>query len=304
MIDYSEKTRLEYHSQHMQIVDDKKAMKRVIGMFSEEYFDLGNNFFKNKTVLDAGCGDTAGLIIALHKFGSKQIYGFDIGNEFIPFAKKSLKNFNVPEKDVILIAGNVLEIPYEDEFFDFVSAHGVLGHLNNLEEVSLAFKELTRVTKPNGYFYSVFQNVEGLFEDALVPALRKYYKTNSDFRELIDTLTKNDFKKILKFITNSMKSNTGEKIDLGFVAKLLDTDLCVTIQNKIKTPRRLKIDEKLILKHYRQNNFIEVRRLKRYVKRENIRKFTAPLHYERENPISKIFYGSGGLEFIGKRKSV
>ena len=45
----------------------------------------------------------------------------------------------------------------------------------------------------------------------------------------------------------------------------------------------------------------EVRRLRRYVKRENIRKFSAPLHYDVEHPISKLLYGSGNLEFIGKK---
>ena len=32
--------------------------------------------------------------------------------------------------------------------------------------------------------------------------------------------------------------------------------------------------------------------------------FTAPLHYEHENPISKIFYGSGNLEFLAKKYKI
>ncbi len=301
MVDYSEKTREEYHLQHMKVASDRKAMKRLIGMFSKEYFGLGNDYFKNKTVLDAGCGDTASLIIALHRLGAREIHGLDLGLEFIPVAQKSLKNYGIQKREVTFTSGSVLDLPYSDEYFDFVAAHGLLGHLNNIRDVKHAFSELARVTKPHGYLYTVVVNVGGLFEDCIIPAARNYYRSNQEFRDLIDNLEEKTFSQTLRFIEKTMKKQTGEEIDLRILNGLFDTDLCATIQNKIKTPVRLKLDEDFIRTQYKKNKFNEIRRLKRYVKRENIRKFSAPLHYEMDNSISKILYGSGSLEFIGKK---
>jgi len=301
MPDLSEETRRIYHAQHMRIVDDERAMNRFIGMFSTEYFGLDNNYFKNKRVLDAGCGDTSKLIIALHRFGARDIHGLELGNDFISVATKSLKKYGVSKNDVTFTSGNVLKIPYDDDFFDFVACHGVLLHLNNMDEVKTAFSELTRVTKQGGCLYTVFGNVGGLFEDCIVPALRNYYKENSEFRNLIDKISKESFAETLDFIMSEIEKHTGEKLDLNNLKNLLDTDLCVTIQNVIQAPVRLKIDEYFIRKQYTQNNFHRIHRLKRYVKRENIRKYLAPLHFNIDYPISKILYGSGNLEFIGQK---
>lgn len=45
----------------------------------------------------------------------------------------------------------------------------------------------------------------------------------------------------------------------------------------------------------------EPRRLTRYVKRKNIRKFTAQLHTVRDNPLVDMIYGTGNLEFIAEK---
>jgi hypothetical protein len=82
---------------------------------------------------------------------------------------------------------------------------------------------------------------------------------------------------------------------------LLDEDLCVFIQNFTQAPVRLAIDEKFIRTHYSKHGFAVPNKLKRYVKRENIRKFFAPLHFDSENAISKLLYGSGNLEFLAQK---
>ena len=48
-----------------------------------------------------------------------------------------------------------LKIPYEDNFFDFVTINGVLIHLNNMDEIE-SFREGARVLKPGGYYYTVY----------------------------------------------------------------------------------------------------------------------------------------------------
>lgn len=302
MEDHSEETRDIYHKQHMRVAADQKAMNRFINMFSTDYFGLGDDYFKNKLILDAGCGDTAKLIIAFHGFGARKLHGLELGEDFIPTAKKSLESHNVPSEDVTFTSASVLDIPYNDNHFDFVACHGVLVHLNDIQEVEKAFSELSRVTKPGGYLYTVFGHVGGLFEGAIVPAVREYYRTNSEFKDLIDNIQEKDFDDVTEFISKKMKEHTNEDIDLSFLKEMFDTDLCVTIQNIIQAPVRLKIDENYIKKQYLQNEFTNIKRLRRYVKRENIRKFFAPLHYERDYPLSKILYGSGNLEFLAQKK--
>ena len=293
--DYSEDTRKVYHHQHMQLVDDEEAMARHLSMFQEEYFGLGKGWFSGKSVLDAGCGDTAKVLIRMYQFGARDLYGFDLGDEFIPVARKSIAAQGIPVDAVIFESGSVLEIPYESDRFDFTCCHGVLVHLNDMDEVVRAFSELARVTKTGGYLYTVFGVVGGLFEDAIFPALRKYYRENKRFRNLVDNLSPKDFEEVIARICKD--ENITENLD--FISHLFDVDFCVTVQNVLQAPVRLKIPEDFIRKQYEKNGFIEPRKLKRYVKRHNIRKFFAPLHYDRDYSISQILYGSGNLEFIG-----
>jgi 2-polyprenyl-3-methyl-5-hydroxy-6-metoxy-1,4-benzoquinol methylase len=63
--DFSEETRAVYHKQHIRVAKNDKIMKRFINMFSTEYFGISKDYFKGKKVLDAGCGNTAKVIIAL-----------------------------------------------------------------------------------------------------------------------------------------------------------------------------------------------------------------------------------------------
>lgn len=301
MTDFSELTRKIYHDQHNKIAKDKTAMKRFINMFSHEYFNVDKDFFADKKILDAGCGNTAKVIIAMHNLGAKEIHGFDLGSEFIPFAKESYLNYGVPEEKVHLTPGNLLDIPYPDEYFDFVICHGVLLHLNNLKEVKQAFSELSRVTKRNGLLYTVYGLVGGLFEGAIIPALRKYYREHKEFKELIDRGSPRDYAELLDFIETESQLHEEKPLNVTWIKNLFDTDFCVFLQNAIQAPVRLEINENFIKELYQSHNFNEIKRLHRYVKRENIRKFFSPLHYNTDNKFSKILYGSGNLEFIGKK---
>ena len=105
----------------------------------------------------------------------------------------------------------------------------------------------------------------------------------------------------MNFISKKMKEHTNEKIDLERFKPLFDIDFCVMLQNLLQPPVRLKLNEDYIKRCYKRETFQDAIRLRRFVKRQNIRMFTAPLHYEHENPISKIFYGSGNLEFLAKK---
>lgn len=300
-MDHSEQTRRIYHEQHKRVANDERAMRRFIGMFSEEYFGVSRGFFTGKRALDAGCGDTAKLLIALYRMGCRDLHGFDLGEDFMPVAQASLERQGVPAAAVRLESGSVLQVPYPDASFDFVSCHGVLGHLNNFGETRQAFRDLARVTRPGSMLYTVFGLVGGLWEDCLLPALRDYYRRDHKFRELIDRISPAHFGEAIDLIERGLERQEGARVDLAWARDALDTDLCVTIQNALQCPVRMAIDEGQIRELYAQNGFTDVRRLKRYVRRENIRRLFAPLHYQREHWISRLLYGSGNLEFIASK---
>ncbi len=303
MIDHSEETRKVYHGQHTLLSRDQKAMDRFISMFTMEYFQLPSDFFAGKRALDAGCGDTAKLIIALHRLGARDISAFDLGEEFIPVARESLQRHNVPLSEVTLKGGNILRIPYDDAAFDFVACHGVMVHLNTYEEVERAFAELARVTKPGGMLYTVLGEEGGLWRDCLYPALRKYYVENEAFRKFVDTLNPEAIGGVLDFVTREIERFEGEKVNLEFLKPLLDLDLCVTLQNICQAPVRIPVSAEQHAGMYLANGFQPPRRLRRYIKRKNIRRYFAPLHYHYEHPWNQLFYGGGCLEFIAQKKS-
>jgi hypothetical protein len=91
---------------------------------------------------------------------------------------------------------------------------------------------------------------------------------------------------------------------LSSLSELFDVDLCETIQNVIQAPVRLDISPVWVEERYSENELEDVRRLKRFVKQKNIRKFFAPLHYHAhdEHPVAKLLYGTGNLEYIGRKK--
>jgi SAM-dependent methyltransferase len=299
--DHSEETRAIYHAQHQRIVADDRAMARFIGMFSEKYFGLPKGWFANKSALDAGCGDTAKLLIALHRMGCRDLHGFDLGDEFIPVARSSLARRAVPGNAVQFRSGSVLAPPYEPESFDFVACHGVLVHLNSLAEVRDAFPKLARLVKPGGYLYTVYGSVGGLFEGAILPAIRGHYRSNADFRDFIDGLQPEHLMHLVRLVEQGIEEHEGERIPLSALfSDMIDEDLCVFFQNVTQVPVRLEIDEEMIRAMHRDAGLDNPQRLKRYVLRKNIRRFFAPLHYQHDDRMARLLYGSGNFEFIAQ----
>lgn len=298
----NEATRKVYHDQHTRVANDSVAMARFLNMVQESYFGLPENFFRNRRVLDAGCGDTAKLLIRFSQFGATDLVGLDLGTDFIPVARQSLKRHGVAEECVRLVSGSVDALPFDDGEFDFVCCHGVLLHLANMEQVENAFSELARVTKKGGWLYTVYGLHGGLFE-AIYPVIRTYYREHEDFRNLIDNISPENFRELAEFVSKESAANgIPLDIDIDAVSKMLDIDLCVTLQNIIQAPVRLPISEAFVLNEYSRHGFAPPRRLQRFVQRQNIRKFFAPLHYEHEHPVSKMLYGSGNLEFIARKQ--
>ena len=304
MTEMHNETRKIYHKQHTRIINDETTIERIRNIYPEEYFGLGKNWFKGKSAFDAGCGDMIVLSIRMAEFGCANIKSMDIGKEWMENAASQIKKYNIKNNIINLIDGNVMDIPFEKNSFDFVAINGVLCHVKDRSEVEKGFSEGARVCKPGGYFYTTFAVDGGLMEEAIYPAIQKYYYQNEEFREYIDNISPKDFEIIFKQIVDGLKKYEGKTIKSSFNKELFDEDLCITIQNYIQGPNRyeLKCSHEFVQSLYRKYGFEEITLLKRYVRFNNVRKYLSPLKYDRESKISKILWGKGFVEYIGKKK--
>jgi ubiquinone/menaquinone biosynthesis C-methylase UbiE len=119
--------------------------------------DLKINKFQNG--IDSGCGGGR-YTLALKSLGINRMQGVDISPDSVSFASK-MSEFS--ENEVSFEQASVLELPFDDESFDFVFSNGVLHHTTS---TSKGLSELSRVLKPSGegWLY-LYGGKESLFWD-------------------------------------------------------------------------------------------------------------------------------------------
>jgi ubiquinone/menaquinone biosynthesis C-methylase UbiE len=99
---------------------------------------------KGQRLLDIGCG--MGFIIDIAKNFFDQIDGIDITPAMLERV-----NTESTKCKICLHAAEAEKMPFEAESFDVCTAYAVLHHLYNLNDV---FREIYRVLKKGGVFYS------------------------------------------------------------------------------------------------------------------------------------------------------
>lgn len=111
------------------------------GQFLSWVKPLKESDFKNRTTLDAGCGNGRNSFWPI-KYGAKSVYAFDNNRETVEVAKKNLKMF----KNATCFEGSIYEIPFKNKF-DLVFSIGVVHHLANPGK---AVRQLVKATKVGG----------------------------------------------------------------------------------------------------------------------------------------------------------
>ena len=293
------KTRDIYHDIHTKQGDNKEIFNRLIQLLSPSYLKEKNDFFKGKVCLDAGCGSNANSTYSMLMHGAEKVYAFDLDETIFHKTSKYLQEF---EGKYELKVDNVLDMQYEDNFFDFVHCAGVLHHTTDLPT---GIKELARVTKKGGVLVITTYGKGGLVRE-LTSHLREKYKTDEEFKELIDKIDAKYFEKFFQEIFSIMIENDNRPINLpakDIMQSLFDEDLALTIKDRIKSPVYLEHSEKEIISFLRYAGFSTTSRLTRYPIYTNIRKYLSPLYYKYSSEFSKLLYGSGDIQ-IKARKDI
>lgn len=95
-----------------------------------------DTFKTNSINGDIGCGNGKNMV------RSDVIFkGMDLTKEFVDICKK---------KSLDVIHGNILNIPFENSYFDNIICIAVIHHLDKVEDRVKAIAELLRITKQGG----------------------------------------------------------------------------------------------------------------------------------------------------------
>ncbi len=110
--------------------------------------NVDKSFFKDKNILDCGFGGTGWAVELFVQSGAKSVTGVDLNEKWVTRIGDRLKKYNHP--DLKLMQGTVLELPFENNHFDYVHSHGVMHHTTDWKK---GVSEMARVLKPGGTLY-------------------------------------------------------------------------------------------------------------------------------------------------------
>lgn len=121
-----------------------------------------NGATKDSLVLDIGCANGGVSRKLLERTGCR-IEGVELVEFLVKMGNEENRKLGVDDRFSIR-QGNITNIPFDDNYFDFVFCMDVLGLVQDLDQ---AIKECARVLKPNGkaLFYASSFPSERLSED-------------------------------------------------------------------------------------------------------------------------------------------
>lgn len=103
------------------------------------------------SVLDLGCGTGNNIWFFLD--AGMRVSGMDISPTAIDMARERIGELGFDQPD--LRVGSISELPWEEGTFDFVIDRGTLSQLL-VGEVAATVREVSRVLKPGGKFFSYY----------------------------------------------------------------------------------------------------------------------------------------------------
>ncbi|MGD9581057.1 MAG: class I SAM-dependent methyltransferase [Vampirovibrionia bacterium] len=139
--------------------------KNDIEKFSYNLWEFEKH--QNKKVLDIGCGP--GWLVVNFAKNNADIYAVDITDTAVDITSKTLQLLGLSAN---LHVANAEQLPFEDNYFDFITSSGVLHHTPDTQK---AVDEVYRVLKPGGRAIISLYYRNFLLTPAFFPLMLKVY---------------------------------------------------------------------------------------------------------------------------------
>lgn len=210
------------------IKENKEIFNKIAGEFSKtrkniwpELKELNKYIKENERILDLACGN--GRLFGFFKGKNIEYFGLDSSRDLINLARAKYGDF--------FQVGDILNLPFPDNFFDSVWFIAAIHHLPSLEIRKKALKEISRVLKKRGMLITtcwnlyqfrylgilfkhslkkIFKKSKLDFKDVFIPwqgSLKRYYHAFTK-RELKKLFRSSNFQvKEIKYLKRKDKRN-------------------------------------------------------------------------------------------------
>jgi demethylmenaquinone methyltransferase / 2-methoxy-6-polyprenyl-1,4-benzoquinol methylase len=150
------KTKEEFvHSVFESIAPKYDLMNNILSFRQHKYwrrFTMNKlNVQEGQTAIDLCCGTCDWTISLAQKSKTGKIIGLDFSQNMLDYGAIKLKELDL-EQQVVLVQGNAMKLPYEDNTFDYATIGFALRNVPDLEQV---LREMQRVIKPGGKVVSL-----------------------------------------------------------------------------------------------------------------------------------------------------
>lgn len=103
------------------------------------------------TAIDLCCGTCDWTISLAEASGTGQVVGLDFSRNMLDYGDRKIRSLGL-DKQISLVQGNAMSLPYEDNTFDYATIGFALRNVPDLVQV---VKEMHRVVKPGGLVVSL-----------------------------------------------------------------------------------------------------------------------------------------------------
>jgi demethylmenaquinone methyltransferase/2-methoxy-6-polyprenyl-1,4-benzoquinol methylase len=148
-----------------------------------------------QTSLDLCCGTCDWAVALARASGKGKTVGLDFSRNMLDIGQAKIEKLGLDEQ-ISLVQGNAMELPFEDNSFDFVT----IGFgLRNVPDIVKTLKEMKRVVKPGGKIvclelskptWQPFKGIYYFYFEKVLPLLGKWFvKRYEQYSWLPESLT-------------------------------------------------------------------------------------------------------------------
>jgi len=173
-----------FHGIHKEHLENEESKSRLRNFLSEEFLKLPPGHIDGKTIADLGAGSGVVGTINLLEMGAVHVHALDLDDSYTETARPILENEAEYVGRWTLDIGNVLDLPYDDNSFEFVVCQGTLHHT---KDEMLGLREIYRVLSPGCKAFVTFGGgSEGLMNKFFRDTLHAEYRASPLFAQIVD----------------------------------------------------------------------------------------------------------------------